>query len=69
MLFSDLQNIIDGNVLHQYVDLEIIQLAIDSRNISHGHQNALFFAINGNNHNVQMTTRSTQVQNRFNCFH
>lgn len=50
MLFSDLKNIISGEVLQQHDKLEIIQMATDSRNISYGQKNILFFAIKGGNH-------------------
>ena len=51
MLFSDLQNIITGEVIQLKTDLKITQLATDSRSIFHGQENLLFFAIKGNNHN------------------
>ncbi len=50
MLFSDLQNILNGRIAQQASDLEITQLATDSRNISRGQVSTLFFAIKGQNH-------------------
>ena len=50
MLFSNLQNIFDGEVIQQQTNLEITQLVTDSRNICHRQKNALFFAIKGQNH-------------------
>jgi len=50
MLFSDLQNILNGEVIQLQADLEINHLATDSRNISHSQKSTLFFAIKGKNH-------------------
>jgi alanine racemase len=50
MQFSDLSSILNVEVIQLQADLAIIYLATDSRNISHGQRNTLFFAIDGQNH-------------------
>lgn len=51
MLFSDLQKIPKSEVIRQSIDHKITQLVTDSRNVSYGQPNVVFFAIKGQNHN------------------